>query len=115
MRPVLGKVEDGEDDLGREAEALLEHELGDDDVQRRGLVGLRFGQGGVVVGRGRARRRGRGRGGFIVGVSRTKIAWTTTEEAGLHVGEEDQQRPEDQGRQEDECGKHQMDGICIGI
>lgn len=42
MGPVLGKIEDGEDNLGRELEALLEHKLGDDDFDRRGLVGWRF-------------------------------------------------------------------------
>lgn len=32
MRPVFGKVENGEHHLGRQLEALLQHELGDDDV-----------------------------------------------------------------------------------
>lgn len=38
MRPVLCKIEDGEDDLWGQSEPLLEHHLGDNDVHGRWFV-----------------------------------------------------------------------------
>lgn len=52
MGPVLGKVDDGENNFGRELQALLKHGLGHDDIYRRWLVWLGFSMSVVGIGLG---------------------------------------------------------------